>query len=148
MSKRKLCVVLCRPKHRFFLLFSFENILWWKMFISRSLSIVSRLMADLTMGSCTENCEIFEGPWYHGNSLIEVLHDANWARSLADRWSTSGFVMFLGGNLISWKNKRGNCCLFELVLQSVALWPIQRFICCDALNKNKLSYRLSYSVVV
>ena len=35
---------------------------------------------------------------------IECFTDADWARSKEDRRSTSGYCVFIGGNLVSWKS--------------------------------------------
>ena len=37
---------------------------------------------------------------------IEVYTDANWARSVTDRRSTSGYCNFLWGNLVTWRRKK------------------------------------------
>jgi hypothetical protein len=34
--------------------------------------------------------------------------DADWARNLTDRKSTSGYFTFVGGNLMTWKRKKQN----------------------------------------
>ena len=34
--------------------------------------------------------------------------DADWARNLTDRKSTSGYFIFVGGNLVTWKSKKQN----------------------------------------
>jgi hypothetical protein len=39
---------------------------------------------------------------------IEVYTDVNWADCQDDRKSTSGHCAFVGGNLISWRNKKQN----------------------------------------
>ncbi|KAL6313697.1 hypothetical protein AAG906_010115 [Vitis piasezkii] len=44
----------------------------------------------------------------HGHAQIECFTDADWAGSKADRRSTTGFCVFVGGNLVSWKSKKQN----------------------------------------
>ena len=40
------------------------------------------------------------------NRGIEVMSDADWAGSLTDRRSTSGYCSFVWGNLVSWRSKK------------------------------------------
>ena len=40
--------------------------------------------------------------------LMEVYIDADYAVSIIDRKSTSGYCMFLGGNLVTWRSKKQN----------------------------------------
>ncbi|KAL9420128.1 hypothetical protein AB3S75_037830 [Citrus x aurantiifolia] len=39
---------------------------------------------------------------------VEVFTDADWAGSISDRRSTSGYCTFLWGNLITWRSKKQN----------------------------------------
>ena len=40
------------------------------------------------------------------HTQIVGYSDADWADSLTDRCSISGYCVFIGGNLISWKSKK------------------------------------------
>ena len=42
----------------------------------------------------------------HGHTKIECCLDTNWAVSKEDMRSTSGYCVFIGGNLVSWKSKK------------------------------------------
>ena len=42
----------------------------------------------------------------HGHNRLECFTDADWVGSKEDKRSTSGYCVFVGGNLVSWKNKK------------------------------------------
>jgi hypothetical protein len=42
----------------------------------------------------------------HGHLRLEAFTDADWAGSIDDRRSTSGYCTFLGGNLVTWRSKK------------------------------------------
>ena len=42
----------------------------------------------------------------HGHMQVEAFSDADWVMSLMNHKSTTGYFVFLGGNLISWKSKK------------------------------------------
>ena len=41
-----------------------------------------------------------------GHFQVEVFTDADWAGSVTDRRSTSGYCTFVGGNLVTWRSKK------------------------------------------
>ena len=44
----------------------------------------------------------------HGHSNIKCFLDADWAGSKVDGRSATGFCIFVGGNLVSWRSKKEN----------------------------------------
>ena len=44
----------------------------------------------------------------YSHTNIECFSDVNWAKSKEDKRSTSGYCVFVGGNLMSWKSKKQN----------------------------------------
>jgi len=42
----------------------------------------------------------------HDHLKIEAYTDADWAGSITDRRSTSGYCTFVGGNLVTWRSKK------------------------------------------
>ena len=84
--------------------------------IAYSVSIVSQYMASPTVDHWVVVEQILcylkgasgRGILYgnHGHNRLEYLMDADWVRSKEDRRSTSGYCVFVGGNLVSWKSKK------------------------------------------
>ncbi|KAL4031036.1 hypothetical protein IC575_009292 [Cucumis melo] len=44
----------------------------------------------------------------HGHTRVECFSNDDCAGSRKDRRSTSGYCVFVGGNLVSWKSKKQN----------------------------------------
>ena len=84
--------------------------------IAYSVSVVSQYMASPTVDHWAAMEQILCylkgaprcGILYsnHGHNILECFTDANWAGSKEDRRSTSGYCVFVGGNLVSWKSKK------------------------------------------
>jgi hypothetical protein len=84
--------------------------------ISYAVSVVSRYMHDPR----TEHMEVVyrilrylkgtpgRGLWFKksGHLDLEGYCDADWASSRDDRRSTTGYCVFVGGNLVSWRSKK------------------------------------------
>jgi len=86
--------------------------------IAYSVSVVSQFMSSPTVHHWAALEQILcylkgapgRGILYanHGHTHIECFSDADWAGSKVDRRSTSGYCVFVGGNLVSWKSKKQN----------------------------------------
>ena len=84
--------------------------------ISYAVSVVSRYMHDPRSGHLDAVNRILKylkgspgkGLMFksHGHLNVEGYCDADWASSLDDRRSTSGYCVFVGGNLVSWRSKK------------------------------------------
>lgn len=44
----------------------------------------------------------------HDYLQVEVYTDAAWVGSITNRRSTLGYYLFVGGNLVTWRNKKQN----------------------------------------
>ena len=84
--------------------------------ISHSISVVSQYMSAPTVDHWATVEQILCylkgaprcGVLYsnHGHNKIECFSNADWAGSNEDMRSTSGYCVFVGGNLVSWKSKK------------------------------------------
>jgi hypothetical protein len=86
--------------------------------IAYAVSVVSRYMHDPRIGhmnaisrilrylkGCPGKGILFSN---HGHLNVEGFTDADWAGSIDDRKSTSGYCVFVGGNIVSWRSKKQN----------------------------------------
>ena len=83
--------------------------------IAHSTSIVSQYMSSPTVDNWATVEHILcylkgapgQGTPYsnHGHNRVKCFTNANWAGSKEDRRSASGYYVFVGGNLVSWKSK-------------------------------------------
>ena len=84
--------------------------------IAHSVSIVSQYMSSLLVDNWATIEHILcylkgapgRGILYsnHGHNRVECFTNANWAGLKEDRRSTSGYYVFVGENLVSWKSKK------------------------------------------
>ncbi|KAK8938354.1 hypothetical protein KSP39_PZI011478 [Platanthera zijinensis] len=81
-----------------------------------SISVVSRYMHDPRKGHMDAVYQILrylksapgKGLTFrrNGHVRIEGYCDSDWASCADDRMSTSGYCIFMGGNLVSWRSKK------------------------------------------
>nr|AAO20078.1 putative polyprotein [Oryza sativa Japonica Group] len=84
--------------------------------ITYAVSMVSRYMHDPRSSHMEAVYRILrylkgspgKGLWFkkNGHLKIEGYCDADWASCLDDRRSTSGYCVYVGGNLVSWRSKK------------------------------------------
>ena len=84
--------------------------------IAYAVSIVSRYQHEPRSGHVEAAHRILKylkgtpgrGLWFEGNGhlVVDGYSDADWASCLDDRRSTSGYCVFVGGNLVSWRSKK------------------------------------------
>ena len=89
--------------------------------IAFAVSIVSRYMHEPRTGHLDAVYRILrylkgtpgKGLWFRSNGhlVIDGYSDADWASCLDDRRSTSGYCVFVGGNLVSWRSKKATSCI-------------------------------------
>jgi len=89
--------------------------------ISYAVSVVSRYMHDPRSGHLDAVYRILrylksspgKGLMFKsfGHLNVEGYFYADWASCLDDRRSTSGYCVFVGGNLISWRSKKAISCI-------------------------------------
>ena len=80
-----------------------------------------------------------------GNLQIEAYIDADWAGSITDRRSTSGYYTYVGGNLVTWRSKKQNVVArssVEVEFRAVALGV------CEAMWIRRILQELAASEVL
>nr|XP_019702109.1 uncharacterized protein LOC109504966 [Elaeis guineensis] len=84
--------------------------------IAYAISVISQYMHDpreshmerafrvlLYLKGCPDRGLLFS---QHDTFQVEGFTDADWAGSLDDRRSTSGYCTYVGGNLVTWRSKK------------------------------------------
>ena len=84
--------------------------------IAHSVSVVSQYMSSLTVDNWATIehilCYLKGAPGLgilysnHGHNRVECFTNADWAGLKEDKKSTSGYYVFVGENLVSWKSKK------------------------------------------
>ncbi|KAI5336519.1 hypothetical protein L3X38_015787 [Prunus dulcis] len=83
--------------------------------IAYAVSVVSQFMhspSEDHMGAVDAYFEVSESDSckgvniLHGHTYVEGYTDADWAGSVTDKRSTSGYFTFVGGNLVTWRSKK------------------------------------------
>ncbi|CAL9006009.1 unnamed protein product, partial [Prunus brigantina] len=78
--------------------------------IAYAMSMVSQFMHSPSVFHRNAVDQILRYLMFSKNGDLEVVGytDADWAGSITDRRSTSGYFTFVGGNLITWQRKKQN----------------------------------------
>ncbi|KAL4038595.1 hypothetical protein IC575_002217 [Cucumis melo] len=115
LVKGELCKDLERYRR---LVGKLNNLTVTRPYIDYSISVVSQFMSSPTVDhwvavelilcylKVASRREILYKD--HGHMRVKCFSDADWAGSREDRRSTSGYCVFVGKNLVSWKSKKQN----------------------------------------
>ena len=85
----------------------------------------------------------------NGHTSVEAYTDADWAGSIIDRKSTTGYCSFVGGNLVTWRSKKQSVVArssaeaeFKAMAQGVCELLLGRIVLSDLGFKPKDSMKL------
>ena len=68
------------------------------------------------------------GIWMKKNYSSQIMGycDADWVGNSEDRRSTTGYCMFVGGNLVAWKSKKQHVVSRSMLKRNIELWQPQQ----------------------
>ncbi|KAF5458487.1 hypothetical protein F2P56_022511 [Juglans regia] len=61
--------------------------------------------------------------YFLGIEVARSKQDADWAGNISDRKSTSGYFMFVGGNLVTWRSKKQKVVVLLSAKAEFREWP-------------------------
>ena len=74
----------------------------------------------------------WRGVMFSKHDFLEVCNftDADWAGSIIDKRSSSGYFTFVGGNMVTWKSKKQKVVARSSVEAEIEAWLMECVNCC------------------